>query len=210
MFKFITTPLAIVVLVTPAIAQSTATPVVTGYLSASGCPGNQNPCFIQYGVAGGSGSTTASQGAPNAGTTNSWWVQIYNSIVGVKGGDGAAIASSSNPFPVVGYFDSSTKVKGASGSSTTASTLLLAAVSSKILYVMNLDCTNNGSTASLVAFQDGSGGTTLKSVLVPAGGGFIQAASYPIIWTTSGNGLYFAPGQASSTVSCNASGFSGT
>lgn len=40
-----------------ALAQSTATPVVTGYLTTSGCPVGQTACFVQYGAAGASSVT---------------------------------------------------------------------------------------------------------------------------------------------------------
>lgn len=67
MQRFLYAIAALLLFSIPAYAQSTATPVVTGYLSASGCPGNQNPCFIQYGSSGGSGGTvTANQGTAGA------------------------------------------------------------------------------------------------------------------------------------------------
>lgn len=34
----------------PVLAQSTATPVVLGYLTTSGCPAGQTSCFVQYGT----------------------------------------------------------------------------------------------------------------------------------------------------------------
>ena len=49
---------------------------------------------------GGGGGGTVDQGSPNGGGASSWWVQLYNSLVGVKGADGSAIASAANAFPV--------------------------------------------------------------------------------------------------------------
>lgn len=40
-----------------ALAQSTAQPVITGYLTTSGCPAGQTSCFVQFGAAGPSGAT---------------------------------------------------------------------------------------------------------------------------------------------------------
>lgn len=44
-------------------AQNTATPVVTGYLSMSGCASPAlTPCFVQYGAGGGGGGGSVTQG----------------------------------------------------------------------------------------------------------------------------------------------------
>jgi hypothetical protein len=43
---------------TPALAQSTATPVVPGYLSTTGCAPGQTVCWIQYGPGGGGATST--------------------------------------------------------------------------------------------------------------------------------------------------------
>lgn len=101
-------------------------------------------------------------------------------------------------------------VTGTASQTSTTSTSLVGAVTSNKLYILTVSCSNSGSSNSLVALQDGSGGTTLWSILVPAGGGNNIAASRPIFATTSGNALYFAPGTASTTVTCNAAGFSGS
>ena len=42
----------------PAFAQSTATPVVTGYLTTSGCAYGQTTCFVQFGAGGGAVTVT--------------------------------------------------------------------------------------------------------------------------------------------------------
>ena len=90
----------------------------------------------------------------------------------------------------------------------TTTTSLISAVTSKVIYVTAFSCSNTGSSASDVLFQDGSGGTTLWDAIVPAGGGNNLASTMPMFKTTSGNALFFAPQTSSTTVSCNASGFS--
>jgi hypothetical protein len=90
----------------------------------------------------------------------------------------------------------------------TTTTSLVSAVTSKVLYITAYSCSNTGASASDVLFQDGSGGTTLWDAIVPAGGGNNLASSTPMFKTTSGNALFFAPQTSSTTVSCNASGFS--
>lgn len=101
-------------------------------------------------------------------------------------------------------------VTGTATQTSTTSTSLVGAVASNKLYILSLSCSNSGASTSQVNFQDGSGGTTLWSVLVPAGGGNNIAASRPLFATTLGNALFFAPATASTTVTCNAAGFSGT
>jgi hypothetical protein len=102
------------------------------------------------------------------------------------------------------------KVSGTASQATGGtSTLLVTAVSSRRLYITAFACANTGSTASLVSFQDGSGGTTLYNTIVPAGGGSnLSAGGSPLFWTTSGNGLYYDPATSTTTTYCSASGFS--
>lgn len=114
----------------PAMAQSTAAPVVTGYLSSVGCPYGQTTCFVQYGSGGsGGGTVTGNQSNAGAGTTGStnlgvngynyiWngssWVQWTGSTTQATAsnlnaqvvGDSAAGAtdSASNPIKVGGVY----------------------------------------------------------------------------------------------------------
>lgn len=58
-----------------AFAQSTAQPVVTGYLSSS-CPSGQTVCFVQYGSGGGGSGGTVTQGPQGSGGAGeAWWTQ---------------------------------------------------------------------------------------------------------------------------------------
>lgn len=105
---------------------------------------------------------------------------------------------------------SSTLVKGTTAAMTgTSSTLVVTAVSSQRIYVMSMHCTNSSATATLVSIQDGSGGTTLDTLICPAGGGETRSGGgFPMVWTTAGNGLYAANVTTSASVIVTASGFS--
>jgi len=101
-------------------------------------------------------------------------------------------------------------VKGTTSAMTgTTSTVLLAAVSAKVLYVTHISCVNSHATVgTFVTVQDGSGGTALATLAAAAVyGGDEQTSSTPLFWTTSGNGLYVADVTTGANVICNASGF---
>jgi hypothetical protein len=104
---------------------------------------------------------------------------------------------------------SSSKQSGTANTTGTSTTSLIGAVTSERIYVKSFSCANTGSTASLISFQDGSGGTTLWTTIVPAGSGSNLGADAPIFWTTAGNALYFAAGSASTTIYCSAAGYAG-
>jgi hypothetical protein len=104
---------------------------------------------------------------------------------------------------------SGSKITGTASSAATTTTSLIGAVASERIYVQAYSCSNSGATATVVSFQDGSGGTTLWTAEVPAGGGHNLASSAPMFWTTAGNALFFASGSASTTVFCNAAGYAG-
>jgi hypothetical protein len=140
-----------------------------------------------------------------------------NCVPGVKvlntNANGSATGANSSPVVSPSDYVSgkaiSSLVKGTTASMTgTSSTQLLAAVSAKVIYVMNVDCVNSSATATLVTLQDGSGGTALGTVAAAAsGGGHAVHATFPVTWTTSGNGLYVANVTTSAAVICTASGF---
>lgn len=100
-------------------------------------------------------------------------------------------------------------VKGTTAAMTgTTTTQVIAAVTSQRIYVMSVHCNNSSSTATLVALQDGSGGTTLDTLICPAGGGDERNASMPMIWTTAGNALFAADVTTGASVIVQASGYS--
>jgi hypothetical protein len=61
--------LAALLFAVPAFAQSTAAPVVTGYLSTVGCPYGQTTCFVQFGAGGGGNAGQSAVLLTNASST---------------------------------------------------------------------------------------------------------------------------------------------
>ena len=104
---------------------------------------------------------------------------------------------------------SHTLVKGTTAAMTgTTSTQLIALVSSQRIYPTHISCNNSSSTATLVSIQDGSAGTTLMTLIAPAGGGDTESDIDALTWTTAGNGLYAADVTTGASVICSASGHS--
>ena len=123
---------------------------------------------------------------------------------------GAASLPIVPPSDYVGGAPIANLVFGTTASMTgTTSTQLLAAVTSKILYAMNISCVNSSTTGTLVTVQDGSGGTTLGTLTAaPSFGGDEKTNStFPLFKTTSGNGLFVANVTTSAAVICTASGW---
>jgi hypothetical protein len=100
-------------------------------------------------------------------------------------------------------------VTGTASTTTTTTTSLVALVATKRLYITSFSCDNTGASTSKILFQDGSGGTTIWTTLVPAGGASNQGTGTPMFRTTAGNALFFAAQTASTTIQCSAAGFSG-
>lgn len=100
-------------------------------------------------------------------------------------------------------------VSGTANSTSTSTTSLIGAVTSNRIYVSAFSCANTGASASLISFQDGSGGTTLWTTIVPAGGGSNLSGNTALFKTTSGNAVFYAAGTASTTIYCSAAGYSG-
>jgi hypothetical protein len=131
---------------------------------------------------------------------------IANGIVG-------AIAAGVNYIGQIGLWQPlSAYVSGTTAAMTgTTSTQLLAAVTSKSLYVTSISCVNSHATVgTFVTIQDGSGGTALATLAAAAvyGGDEKNAGGGPLFKTTSGNGLFVANVTTGANVICNASGFS--
>lgn len=118
------------------------------------------------------------------------------------------------PVPVSGtlsYTPATTnKVTGTASTTSGTSTSLVGAVASQRLYITNYAVSNTSATTIVVSFQDGSGGTTLWTQIVPAGGGANISGTEPLFWTTAGNALFFSSSTGETTILANASGFSGT
>lgn len=105
---------------------------------------------------------------------------------------------------------SNTLIKGTTAAMTgTTSTVVIAAVSSQRQYITSVHCNNSSATATLVSLQDGSAGTTLDTLICPAGGGDERNnGGTPMIWTTAGNALYAADVTTGASVIVQASGYS--
>lgn len=127
----------------------------------------------------------------------------------VQGTSQGVDAGSGNILSVQGLTGNA--VSGTAGTTATTTTSLVPLVASKRLYITSFSCANTGSSASLISFQDGSGGTTLWTTIVAAGGGSnLGTGMLPMFKTTAGNALFFAAATASTTIYCSASGFSGS
>jgi hypothetical protein len=100
-------------------------------------------------------------------------------------------------------------VWGAASATNNSSTQAIAAQMGKVIYVTSVRVKNSSATTVTVLVQDGSGGTTLDTLIAPAGGGDNSNAGGATMYkTTSGNGLYFQASTGETTIYCNASGFS--
>lgn len=82
-----------------------------------------------------------------------------------------------------------TDVNAATGMGVTASTRF---------YAKSAQTSNTGSTASLITFQNGSGGSTLAYTINPAGSGS-NPKFEPAIYTSLNTALYFAAASSSTT-----------
>lgn len=139
-------------------AQSTAMPVVSGYLSTSGCPAGQTTCFVQYGPSS-SGSNPAA--APTGGSVPASGDYTAFSVGGVLTGVSAA-----NPLPVTAGSGSSTPVAlnaaSVGGTAVTAVTgpangcfIVNPATATEVLYVNGVTTATTTPSATTVALQAG-------------------------------------------------------
>lgn len=116
---------------------------------------------------------------------------------------GNALLTSSAPAPT----GSRGIVDGAATVTSTSSTLLVAGATNEKVGLGGWSCNNSGSTSVTVTFQDGSGGTGIGPILeVPAGGANNMAPGAIWATTSSGNGLYFAAGGNTTSLSCGITG----
>lgn len=99
-------------------------------------------------------------------------------------------------------------VSGAANTTGATSVSLITAVAAKRIYLANYLFSNTSATPITVNLQDGSGGATLLTMIVPAGGGNNLGGNAPIVRTTAGNGLFFQASSGVSTLYANGSGFS--
>ena len=137
---------------------------------------------------------------------------VYNSTLPAPTNGQQTAAQADNQGRAItapGSILSHTLVKGTTAAMTgTTSTQLIALVSSQRIYPTHISCNNSSSTATLVSIQDGSAGTTLMTLIAPAGGGDTESDIDALTWTTAGNGLYAADVTTGASVICSASGHS--
>ncbi len=100
-------------------------------------------------------------------------------------------------------------VTGLATTTGTSDTSVVAAQgTSTYLYVDCITAVNTGSSAALLTFKDGSGGSALWYAIVPAGGGIVIAkGGKPIFRTSANTALHFAAGTASTTIYVSVSGY---
>ena len=161
-------------------------------------------------VAVGQDTTTIAGSAPGtAGTPSAQVVSVQGiaSMTPMKV-DGSGVTqpvSVANDVPCLPATDAFQS--GTASATGTSSTSLIPLVTSKSIYITHISLSNTSATATLVSLQDGSGGTTIWTKLVPAGGGHTLGGDLPFCKTSSGNALYFAAGTGVSTLYANAAGF---
>ena len=112
---------------------------------------------------------------------------------------------------VMPYANKENFLNGASAGITTATnTSLISAQAAGVkIYLTTYSCANTGSTASLIQFTSGSGGTVLWSTINPAGGG-TNGNIYPPVPTAAATALYFTTGSGSTSQYCSVSAYAGT
>lgn len=143
----------------PAMAQSSAQPVVPGNLTVSGCPGGGTPCFNQFSTAnplavsiqsgGGTdnvnitqvGGNTVATGSGASSTGTLRVIQSTDSLIGAKGADGSTITSTTNPIPTEAVPSNAASVAITPCVSQGASTLQCGTAAAKNAYVFYLTAT---------------------------------------------------------------------
>lgn len=103
---------------------------------------------------------------------------------------------------------SAAMVRGTATTTGTSDTSLVAASGSGSLktYVYSAQIVNTGSTAALITFKDGSGGSTLGYTIAPASGSGSNIVFEVPLVTTANTAFYFAAGSSSTTVYASAQG----
>lgn len=124
-------------------------------------------------------------------------------------GDYSQFSTGSAGEVVVQQAPLSAHVAGTATTTGTSDTSLVAAQgASTYYYCTAFSAVNTGSTAALITFKDGSGGSTLFYAIVPAGGGCVMSGGgKPLFKTSANTALYFAAGSSSTTIYLSASGF---
>lgn len=100
-------------------------------------------------------------------------------------------------------------VSGTATTTTTTDTQVVAAQGAGIKYYLTgYTIYNSGASASVITFKNGSGGATLWTTLVPAGGAMNMILPAPVA-TGANVGLFFAAATASTTIGVAVTGYTG-
>jgi hypothetical protein len=93
----------------------------------------------------------------------------------------------------------------------TTSTQVIAAVGSNYIYVTSCSFSNtHASVTTMMSLQDGNGGTTLWTLIVPYGGGNNVTFPTPLKVTTIGNALYVVNVTTGSNTFASCNGYAST
>jgi hypothetical protein len=124
-----------------------------------------------------------------------------NRVDNVADLDGALIVRTGRPLGDL----LSERVTDTGGTSTAFSNFT--AVASTRNYVTKICVYNSSATAGYVDFRDGTGGSVLFTVPLPAGGGAVLGGDEPIFRTSANTALAYDVSAALSTVYLSISGF---
>jgi hypothetical protein len=119
----------------------------------------------------------------------------------VSDGDGAIIIRPQ--FPLADLI--SERITDTGGSSTAFSNF--GATANTRSYITAISAYNSSATAGYIDFRDGTGGSVLWTVPIPAGGGVAIASEIPFFKTTANTALAYDVSAALSTVYLSVSGF---
>lgn len=145
-----------------------------------------------------------------AGPTSTF-AQTQNGVTSVrlKTPANADVGVPTNPLPVMPFL-LGPSVQGAitSAMTGTTSTSLVSATTGQYLYIQSCHASNDhASTDTLIVLQNGSGGTTLDTLMVPHGGGNDPIYSPWLKVLTIGNALFAANVTTSSSTYIACFGF---
>lgn len=155
--------------------------------------------FISIGTAGADGESN---------TANRLKTESYNDVFNGSTWDrmrGDLAGNWVRPFPGRAALKS-----GTASATATTSTQVIAGVASNYLYITGIIVHNSSTTDTYVTLQDGSGGTSLMVLPVPAKGGAALSLPVPLLVPTLGNGLFFAAGAGVTTMYVSATGYVAT
>jgi len=111
---------------------------------------------------------------------------------------------------VLPYANPENFVSGTTSATTTTSTSLIAAPAAGLRnYITQITVDNTSSTQTYINIQDGSGGTTIYHIPLPANGGATITLPTPLRQPTTATALFFACGAGVTTAYISASGYKG-